>query len=137
MRYLALSISILLIATIFCTMVIMQLEKTADEIYNVLEKAYSYVDLKDWESVILYTQKAQSLWNDHNGLWGVSLRHAETESITVGFKPLLEYAHAEDESGYASQSAEVRAYIRHLIEAEKPYYYNILAAFPRVAAFRR
>ncbi len=125
MRRLVVPIAALVIMILFCAWSTARVDAICRESSALLDQAETRCYLGDYPGAEEYVQKSCQCWTRHEGFLGVTLRHTESDDISILYSPLLEACRAEDGEEFNYRSLELRASLRHIARMEKPYYFNV------------
>lgn len=131
MKYLYVALGILAVILGFCLTTTLLLDRYVDETSACLKSAQTHAEQGDFDSAAEQVQKAMGIWDKHQGLFGVILRHDEADEVSFSLHSLLAYAEISDADDFRAECAELIARIDHVSGLENPHYYNILSAFVR------
>ena len=70
-------------------------------------------------------EQAGEVWGGHESIFGVLLRHAETDEIQCSFSALREYAATRDADDFSAACAELIVRLQHLRGMQLPTAANI------------
>ena len=126
MKKLILPIVLLVFMVIFCVWATWRADQLCTESVVLLEKAGKQCEQGDFDGAKRLVKKSKKTWDDHEGFFGIALRHTESDDIDILFPPLLEACRQENTEEFLERNLELIATFRHLSRAEQPYYFNIL-----------
>lgn len=117
---------LLILMVAFCVWATWRADQLCDQSAELLEKAGARCAQGDFDGAEALVYEAKACWDDHEGFFGIALRHTESDDVDILFPPLLETCRQEDEEEFSRRNLELIATFRHLSRAELPYYFNIL-----------
>ena len=126
MKKMILPLVLLAVMVAFCGWSAWRADQLCNESAELLEKAGARCEQGDFDGAESLVHEAKDCWDDHEGFFGIALRHTESDDIDILFPPLLESCRQEDEEEFSRRNLELIATFRHLSRAELPYYFNIL-----------
>lgn len=93
-----------------------------------LSDALSAFDDGDFPTARRHVRSAQTQWKSHRGLYASFLSHEDTEDVTMTFAELESFARLEDAEDFRACLTRLQAMLEHIIDMDRPFYHNILAA---------
>lgn len=126
MKKLLFPIAILIIMVVFCVWSTWRADDLCNRSAELLEKAGVRCEQGDFRGAKDFVAQAKQLWDNHEGFFGIALRHTESDDIDILFPPLLETCRQKNFDEFFRRNLELIATFRHLSRAEQPYYFNIL-----------
>lgn len=117
---------LLILMVVFCVWATWRADQLCNQSAELLEQAGSRCEQGDFDGAEVLVRKAKDCWDDHEGFFGIALRHTESDDVDILFPPLLESCRQEDEEEFSRRNLELIATFLHLSRAEIPYYFNIL-----------
>lgn len=126
MKKLTLPLLLLTFMVAFCVWATWRADALCTQSAELLEKANVRYTLGDYDGASDYVNQSKKIWDDHEGFFGIALRHTESDDIDILFPPLLETCRQKDSDEFFRRNLELIATFHHLSRAEQPYYFNIL-----------
>lgn len=126
MKKFILPILILLLMVSFCVWATWRADELCNQSAQLLEQAGARCIQGDFHGAEDLVQEAKNCWDQHEGFFGVALRHTESDDVDILFPPLLETCRQQDAEEFTRRNLELIATFHHLSRAEMPYYFNIL-----------
>ena len=120
-------IALLLLGAIFTGTLfhIRSLHGFTDTLSALLEQADELAAAEQWDQARYLTVQAKDTWGDRDVYLHVLLRHADTDSIYVGFRETLALLDSQEYGEYAAANARLVTQIQLLYEAEQLTLKNI------------
>lgn len=126
MKKFILPILLLLLMVSFCVWATWRADELCNQSAQLLEQAGARCIQGDFHGAEDLVQEAKNCWDQHEGFFGVALRHTESDDVDILFPPLLETCRQQDAEEFTRRNLELIATFHHLSRAEMPYYFNIL-----------
>ena len=117
---------LLILMVAFCVWATWRADQLCTSSSELLEKAGARCAQGDFDGAKDYVDQAKKTWEDHEGFFGMALRHTESEEIDILFPPLLETCRQKDAEEFSRRNLELIATFQRLSRIELPYYFNIL-----------
>ena len=116
------ALGILLVITGFCWFTAWRVNDLCNSSASLLEAAETQVMLGDYDAA----EETISHSFRHEGLFGMALRHTESDDVGILYPVLLEVCRQKDQGEFLLRTRELAANLRHLGRMEQPYLFNIL-----------
>lgn len=99
MKKFILPILILLLMVSFCVWATWRADELCNQSAQLLEQAGARCIQGDFHGAEDLVQEAKNCWDQHEGFFGVALRHTESDDVDILFPPLLETCRQQDAGG--------------------------------------
>ena len=117
---------LLILMVVFCVWATWRADQLCTESADLLERAGSRCEQGDFDGAEALVYEAKDCWDNHEGFFGIALRHTESDDVDILFPPLLESCRQKNAEEFSRRNLELIATFHHLSRAEIPYYFNIL-----------
>lgn len=111
---------------VFCIWSTWRIDQLCGDCISHLERAEVRYAAGDFSAAAEHVRQSKTIWDSHEGFFGMALRHTESDDIGILYPPLLEICRQKDADEFYKANLELIATLRHLSRAELPYYFNIL-----------
>ncbi len=128
MKYLIIGITILALILSLCLLFSYLSNQYLDDVKTQLHDAATFLPVKDWDALVIYTEDAEECWDNHRDFFSSLLDHQELEDIDRTFVSLLAYAKTEEPVGYYEAYKRLLSMLEHISNMDTPHLYNILAS---------
>lgn len=125
MKYLSIGIGILAVILACSILYLCLLNSFVTKAADQLQLAVRSLDQDDTAGAVAAAQQAESLWRRYSGFLCSVLEHTESDAITWGLANVRSYAETQTWDEFRASCVEAEAMIRHVVDMEMPYYYNI------------
>ncbi len=95
------------------------LEQFTDRLTGALLQAEEQVGQGDWEGAEALIREAREAWHSRDGWLHVTLRHADTDEIQIGFDETLRLLLCREMGEYAAASAQLVQHLQLVSGAEQ------------------
>ena len=95
------------------------LERFTGSLAQTLLQAEERVGREDWDGAEALIRQAREDWHRRDGWLHVTLRHADTDEIQIGFDETLRLLLCREMGGYAAASAQLGEHLQLVAGAEQ------------------
>ena len=125
MKHLLIAFLILALCLSFCIWSCLYVRAAVSPVLDALRLARTHALDGNFAAARGTVEQAGELWGSYEGLFGVLMRHNETDEIRSSFAALREYADFEDADDFSADCAELIVRLQHLRTMQLPTVANI------------
>ncbi|RBP39543.1 DUF4363 family protein [Garciella nitratireducens] len=114
MKIFWISLLIILIFLSFTVYLNICLEKSSQEVMNILEEIEKNINQQDWELAKNNLDKLINKWEKMYGPWQIIMEHQELDNIELSLLKMTEYIKVENEDLAKAELASLKFLIRHI-----------------------
>ena len=126
MKYFWIALTILALVLAACAGSLMYLDGVVRETTDLLDQAALCAEQNDFSAAHDQVRACLLAWESHRGGCGTLLRHEEADQVYFSLCQLEAYASLGSKDEFMGQLAETRARLVHVLDMERPAYYNFL-----------
>lgn len=126
MRHILIAVFVLLLCLTFCIWASASVTHEIDAALSMLDTAQSRAESDNAAGAADAVGKAKALWQRREVLFGILMRHSETDEVLNRFAALEQYARIEDRDDFKACCAELSQMLRHLRGMQRFCIENVL-----------
>ena len=126
MKHIVIACAVLSACLGFCIYSSAAVTEQIDRAIEELDKAQGFAMQEDFEQAQNTVSRAMQLWIENEKLFGIMLRHSETDDVLCRFSALRQYAQLEDRDDFSAYCAELTQMLSHLRSMQKCSIENVL-----------
>ncbi|HBK85885.1 MAG TPA: hypothetical protein DDZ53_07645 [Firmicutes bacterium] len=105
---------------------ILYLEKTAEELGDLLLATQDAVLIEDWAQAEERFNACLARWENVQRTWSALINHQEVDEIQMTFERAKEYVGNQEKASALAELAVAKLLVEHVPQKEKPSWANIL-----------
>lgn len=126
MKHFLIAVLLIALTLAFCLWSAAAVSEAAEPVQKLLTAAQKALRGEDFEAAGKFAEMADAAWQKNEVLFGILLRHDETDAVMRQFAALTEYAAAKDADDFSAACAELLRQLQHVKSMQLPTVQNIL-----------
>lgn len=126
MRHVLISVLIFAVLLVFSIWSCVAVQNAATPVVRLLTAAQKSIAAEDFKNAGKFAEMANEAWKKNETLFGILLRHDETDEVMRHFAALQKNAETEDRDDFSSTCAELLCQLSHISSMQIPSLENIL-----------
>lgn len=118
-------IFLLLFIVILDVVTIRYLDKTSQNLNEILSIVEDNIKKGEWEKAKRYIEKAEKEWKKIDKKWALIVEHREIDEIEINIEKLKSYINTKNKDLSMAQLKTVKMLFKHIPQNEKPTIENI------------
>ena len=126
MKHFLIAVLLISLMLAFCVWSASAITEAAQPVGKLLTAAQKAAREGSFDAAGKFAEMADAAWQENEVLFGILLRHDETDAVMRQFAALKEYASAKDGDDFSAACAELLRQVRHVQSMQLPTVENIL-----------
>ncbi len=126
MKRLLISCAVLLLVFFIGLWHVSNITELTGEVCSLLDEAQVRAESGDWDRALELTETAGDLWKSKESYLYVTIVHADTDRIHLGFSETVEFIRLKEPGEYSAANARLMTYLYLIGEMDRFTIQNIL-----------